>query len=95
MLIDALGFDWDIGNRFKNWDKHRVSWLECEELFFNEPLLLSFDEAHSGAEERFYALGQTNAGRGLFISFTVRKKLIRIISARGMSHKERQTYEKS
>lgn len=86
------GFDWDEGNRDKNWLKHQVTNRECEELFFNLPLMVTDDEKHSQSEKRWYALGKTNNGRQLFISFTVRGNLIRVISARDMSRKERIIY---
>jgi len=89
------GFDWDEGNRDKNWQKHRVSTAECEEVFFNLPLLLENDAGHSQLEPRFLALGQTNAGRPLFIVFTIRQEKIRIISARDMSQRERDHYEQA
>ena len=85
-------FDWDDGNQFKNWISHQVSTTECEEVFFNLPLLLANDAPHSQAEKRYYVLGQTNAGRQLFIAFTVRTNKIRVVSARDMSRKERQKY---
>ena len=87
------GFDWDEGNREKNWLKHRVATGECEEVFFNLPLLLQpADVAHSQVESRYYVLGQTDLGRNLFIVFTVRKDKIRVISARDMSRNERSIY---
>jgi uncharacterized DUF497 family protein len=86
------GFDWDEGNRNKNWINHQVSSEECEEVFFNIPLLLQPDPAHSQKETRYYILGQTNAGRLLFIAFTLRSDKIRVISARDMSKKERTAY---
>ncbi len=89
------GFDWDEGNQFKNWIKHQVSTLECEQAFFNLPLLLSADSKHSNTEKRFYILGQTNNGRQLFIAFTIHDTKIRVISARDMSRKEREIYAKS
>ena len=91
----VTGFEWDAGNRNKNWEKHQVSSSECEEVFFNLPLLLQPDEAHSQSEARYYVLGQTNAGRRLFIVFTIRDKKVRVISARGMSKRERMIYEQS
>lgn len=94
--IDHLkGFDWDEGNIDKNWIKHRVSNSECEEVFFNLPLLLADDTKHSQAEKRYYVLGQTNASRFLFIAFTVRENKIRVISARDMKRKEEKTYAKA
>jgi uncharacterized DUF497 family protein len=89
------GFDWDEANREKNWLKHQVAAGECEEVFFNLPLLLQADVVHSQVESRYYVLGCTNAGRYLFIIFTVRKDKIRVISARDMSQKERAVYDEA
>ncbi|MEX2375866.1 MAG: BrnT family toxin [Dehalococcoidia bacterium] len=88
------GFQWDAGNIEKNWVAHRVTAAECEQIFFNQPLVTSQDAAHSDAEDRFFCLGQTDAGRLLFIAFTIREEQIRVISARDMSRKERKAYEK-
>ena len=88
------GFDWDDGNILKNWIKHGVTAGECEEIFFNEPLLLIDDSQHSQTEKRYLALGKTNEGRILTVIFTIRKNKIRIISARDQSQKERNFYEK-
>ena len=52
------------------------------------------DPKHSPDESRSYALGQTNAGRPLFVVFTVRGTLIRVISARVMHRNERAVYER-
>jgi uncharacterized protein len=94
-MEDLTGFDWDDGNRNKNWIKHKVSNSECEEIFFNLPLLVEADAKHSILEKRYYVLGQTNQGRFLFIVFTERNKRIRVISARDMNRKERSIYEKA
>jgi len=94
-LFDCTGFDWDEANAGKNWLRHKVARGECEEVFFNAPLLVAFDEGHSSVESRFYALGQTDAARGLFVVFTVRGSLVRVISARDMSHKERKEYQRA
>lgn len=91
-LSNVTGFDWDEGNRDKNWINHQVSTNECEEVYFNFPLLLHPDPAHSSTEARYFVLGQTNAGRHLFIAFTFRNDKIRVISARDMSKKERIAY---
>jgi uncharacterized DUF497 family protein len=88
------GFQWDKGNKSKNWEKHRVSISECEEIFFNQPLIVADDEKHSGMEKNFFALGKTDRGKTLFMVFTVRKDQIRVISARSMNRKEEDIYEK-
>lgn len=86
-------FQWDEGNDTKNWIKHKVSKLESEQVFFNEPLLLFHDHKHSEEEDRYYVLGHTDNHRKLMIVFTHRGSQIRIISARDMSEKERKIYE--
>jgi uncharacterized DUF497 family protein len=87
----VVGFDWDDGNARKSADKHSVSQSEAEQVFFNEPLIVAPDVHHSGTEDRFNVLGATNEGRRLQITFTLRedRTLIRVISARDMSRKER------
>ena len=91
-LPEFEGFDWSGGNAEKNWEKHRVTPLEAEQIFFNSPLLADVDATHSGLEKRFYALGQTDEKRELFIAFTLRGRLLRVVSARDMSRKERKAY---
>lgn len=90
---DWGGFDWDEGNLLKNWDAHRVTASECEQVFFNQPIVTRPDEAHSTVEARHYALGITDAGRRLFVVFTVRRKNIRVISARDKSRQERKVFD--
>jgi uncharacterized protein len=91
----CTGFDWDKGNADKSQTKHGVSPLESEQIFFNKPLVVAPDEGHSQAEKRFYALGRTDVGRPLFVVFTIRKSLIRVISARDMNRAEKEAYRNS
>jgi uncharacterized protein len=93
LLEKTIGFDWDEGNTEKNWVRHGVSPSECEQVFFNLSMIVFDDARHSQSESRYYALGQTNAGRGLFVVFTIRRSLIRVISARDMNKKERKAYQ--
>jgi uncharacterized DUF497 family protein len=97
MQIDS--FDWDEGNIAKC-QKHGVSIMEIEQLFMEPPApLMMQDVAHSQDEERFLAVGQTQAGRYIFIAFTIRerekKRLLRPISARYMHDKEVANYERN
>ena len=87
------GFDWDRGNSQKNWDRHRVAFFECEEVFFHGPIVLP-NPKHSAAEVRYYAFGGTTRRRLLTIIFTLRRNKIRVISARDMSRRERRFYAK-
>jgi len=93
-ILACTGFDWDEGNLLKNWEKHGVSVAECEQVFFNRPLLAQPDEGHSDSETRYYVLGQSDTGRKIFVVFTIRDSKIRVISARNMSRKERRSYER-
>jgi len=95
VLAQAEGFDWDGGNAPKIWERHEVTPGEAEQVFFNRPLVALCDAKQSQQEERFYALGQTDGGRHLFVVFTIRKELIRVISARDMSKRERREYQRA
>jgi len=93
LIYSCSGFEWDEGNRNKNKEKHGVTTEECEQVFFNQPLLVGIDYKHSQEEPRLFVLGKTDLERGLFIVFTVRDNKIRVISVRDMSRKERKVYE--
>lgn len=77
ILKKCTGFEWDKHNANKIWLKHHVGPQECEQIFFNFPLVIADDVKHSEIENRFYAPGQTDAERLLFMVFTVRKNKIR------------------
>ncbi len=89
-ILNCIGFQWDAGNSGKNWISHQVSKSECEQIFFNQPLIIGDNEKHSQLEIRYYSLGQTDSGRLLFIVSTIRDELIRVISARDMIKKEKE-----
>ena len=80
-LAQLTGFDWDDGNSRKSTEKHSVIQSEAEQIFFNQPLLLLDDIAHSQKEARYHALGRTDDNRILHVTFTLRAKgtLIRVI----------------
>jgi uncharacterized DUF497 family protein len=90
------GFDWNEGNSRKN-EKHGVSGIETEQVFFNQPLLLLDDAKHSHYELRYHTLGRTHEGRFLHLTFTLRMNgaKIRVISARDMHRKEKAIYERA
>jgi uncharacterized DUF497 family protein len=90
-----VGFQWDRGNTNKNLVKHNVQNWECEQVFFNRPLLVLEDPGHSVAERRWAAFGKTDSGRLLVVIFTNRGNLLRVISARDMNSKERIFYEEN
>ncbi len=91
IIPEPIIFDWDSGNKNKNFKKHGVSNEEAEEVFLNEPVTYE-DLKHSSLEKRFSCLGETDGGKKVFISFTVRDNKTRLISIRLMNKKERQQY---
>ena len=95
-LSKIVGFNCDDRKSRKN-EKHDVSMAEAEQVFFNVPLLLLDDAGHSQKEARLHALGKTDEGRTLHITFTLRQssQLIRVISARDMHREERAIYEQA
>jgi uncharacterized DUF497 family protein len=92
LLEQCEGFQWDKGNSRKNWLRHQVTDAECEQVFFNKPLIVADDTKHLKIEKRWYVLGRTDSNRLLFVVFTIRRNLIRVISARDMNKKERSMY---
>jgi uncharacterized protein len=93
-LENCTGFDWDEANTHKNWERHQVAQEEAEDIFFHQPLVVRSDVRHSKTEKRYYALGQTGTGRRLFLVFSIRRKLIRVVSVRNMNRNETETYER-
>jgi|SRR5271157_2094434 len=93
-LAACTGFDWDEANVAKNWERHRVTPEEAEDVFFQDLFVLRGDLRNSKREKRYWALGKTARGRGLFVAFTIRRKLIRVISARDMSRREDEEYQR-
>ena len=92
VLSQCTGFQWDAGNAEKSWRDHRVSRAESEQVFFNRPVVIAPDLAHSSREARYAALGRTLADRRLSVVFTIRGTQVRVISARDMSRKDRRIY---
>ena len=94
-LFSVAGFEWDSGN-WPKCGKHGLSKAEVEAVFVNGPAVYP-NLNHSLGEERFRAIGKTDAGRYVYVSFTLRDRadgtLIRPISARYMHQKEIDRYE--
>jgi len=91
LLAGLTRFAWDDGNATKNWERHHVTQAEAEEVFFNQPVVLASATA-SERERRYNVFGHTNGDRLLSVIFTTRNGLVRVISARPMSRKERHAY---
>ena len=86
------GFNWDEGNSAKTWQRHAVTQSEAEQVFLNRPLVVGEAPKHGAKEARQFVLGRTDQGRELTVVFTFRGSLLRVISARPMSRKERRVH---
>ena len=95
-MSDELRFEWDGRKALANKRKHGVSFEEAETVFSDDFALVIADPDHSGEEERFLILGLSARLRTLVVSHSYRRggHLIRIISARKATRKERKTYNR-
>lgn len=86
-------FDWDEEKAKSNLAKHGISFDEATSVF-DDPLFLTFaDPEHSVQEQRFLIMGELARGKLLVVSYTDRKDITRLISARPATRKERKAYE--
>jgi hypothetical protein len=92
IISEPIEFEWDEGNKDKNFKKHGILNEEAEEAFLNDPLVFE-DLKHSKSEKRYQCLGVTDKNKRLFVSFTTRDGKIRVISVRSMDKKETEQYE--
>ena len=91
----GLHFEWDEQKAALNKNKHRVSFEEASTVF-GDPLSLTIDDPlHSINEERFTIIGKSYKQRTLVVVHTERGNIIRIISARLATSREKKTYEES
>jgi uncharacterized DUF497 family protein len=86
------GFIWDESNAIKNVVRHDTYPDEIEEVFYNRYKL------RKTKQDRFLLYGVTDSGRYLFVVFIIKERrnrnLVRIISARDMTKKEKSYYLK-
>ena len=89
----GLFFEWDKGKAQRNLRKHRVSFDEAQTAFTDEYSITIPDAEHSHTEERLIIIGVSNKNRLLVVTYTERGKIIRLISARRATPRERHAYE--
>lgn len=92
-----VGFDWDPRKNEANRAKHGIGFETALTAFDDPHAWLAVDERHSSASEvREILIGESDAGV-LVVIFTVRESgtLLRIISARKASGRERRRYEEA
>jgi len=90
----VIRFEWDPSKAAANLKKHGVSFEEAQSVFYDEFAVQFFDEAHSSDEDRFLMLGLSAMARLLIVCHCEREDgdVLRIISARRATARERQLY---
>lgn len=91
-----IRFEWDPDKARSNLSKHGVSFEEVRSVFFDEYAVQFLDEDHSTTEDRFIMLGLSSELRVLVVCHcvTVDESVIRLISARKATTKERRHYRR-
>lgn len=96
-FVCMLKFEWNSDKERVNRDKHGVAFKEARSVFYDEDAIQFFDESHSLEEDRFIMLGVSVKLRILVVVHCEREdgRVIRIISARKVTARERRFYEGS
>ncbi|HKP37072.1 MAG TPA: BrnT family toxin [Pyrinomonadaceae bacterium] len=90
-----MKFEWDDEKAAANLAKQGVSFEEASSVF-QDPLYVDFyDPRHSQGEHRYIIIGESSQGRVLMVSYTERNEIIRLISARKLTRRERRDYEEA
>ena len=85
-----LKFEWDEEKNRVNREKHGISFETAAYVFRDEVYIEMYDFEHSIDEDRYIAIGLV--GELLFVVFTERGEVIRLISARAATESERRLY---
>ena len=87
-------FDWDPAKEASNIRKHGITFEEASTVFDDIYGRFIYDDDHSDNEERFLLLGRSLLSNMLVVCHCYRNgdAIVRIISARKATNKERKTY---
>jgi uncharacterized DUF497 family protein len=89
--MNDAAFEWDESKAAKNYAAHGVS-FEAAQSIFKDPFAIEWlDDREPYGEDRFVIIGMAE-GRLLYVAYTMRGDVIRIISARGAESYERRRY---
>lgn len=86
-------FEWNKKKSEINVKKHGISFEEAVSVFVDEDAVLFDDPDHSTEEDRFLIIGVSNKMNICIVSHCYRhEEIIRIISARKATKKEKAVY---
>ena len=89
-IINNQLFEWDSDKAELNWQKHTIRFEDAAKVFDDENRLDYLDTAHSDDEDRYITIGKVD--KILFVVYTERDNVTRLISARKATLKERGFY---
>lgn len=90
-----MRFEWEPSKAAANERKHGVTFDEATTVFGDTLSATGRDLEHSISEPRFVTLGISSYGRVLAVYHTDRSGVIRVISARPATRKEKRIYEEN
>ena len=85
-----MDFEWDSAKEVANRRKHGVDFKTAAKVFL-DPYVIEFDDRDATGELRFNSIGLVD-GRVLFVTYTMRGDVVRIMSARGAEPHEKRKY---
>ncbi|MBQ4495187.1 MAG: BrnT family toxin [Selenomonadaceae bacterium] len=88
--INNMLFEWDDEKAAINWRKHKVDFNDATKVFADENRVEWLDEYHSDDEDRYITVGKVD--EILFVVYTEREDVTRLISARRANKQERRKY---
>jgi hypothetical protein len=88
-----MRFEWDRKKADRNRKKHGVSFEEAVTVFYDPLAATADDPDHSVEEERLITIGFSARGRLMVVSHAEREGVVRIISARRATPRERKRHE--
>jgi uncharacterized DUF497 family protein len=86
-------FVWDIRKNETNIKKHKISFYQASNVFRDLNSITQFDFGHSENESRYLVIGMTQEGLLTVVFVERTENVVRIISARRATKKERNLYE--
>lgn len=89
-IIDNIVFEWDEEKNKINKRKHNISFETAQKVFADKNRIEWLDEKHSDDEDRYITIGRVN--EILFVVYTERGSITRLISARRADKSERRKY---
>lgn len=97
IIMEDIIFEWDENKNEINKRKHGLSFEEAQKVFYDDNAILFDDPDHSFGEERFLIIGMIKSSKICIVSHCYRNSdnVIRLISAREATKREKKTYQES